>query len=134
MRADYRYSCCRPGQPHEIKNCQKCFIALLASLCWSTLSSVPQHTQRKVGEGKIHVVIGHGAEQVKAALGHYDLNWVVQEEQLGTGPCGFSRLCRAARVLMLCWYSMVMFPLIHSSSLQSLLAASNGERLGLLDY
>ncbi len=33
----------------------------------------------------IHVVVGHGAEQVREALSHIKLNWVVQEEQLGTG-------------------------------------------------
>ncbi|WP_066015275.1 bifunctional UDP-N-acetylglucosamine diphosphorylase/glucosamine-1-phosphate N-acetyltransferase GlmU [Endozoicomonas atrinae] len=90
-----------------------------------------QHTQRKVGEGKIHVVIGHGAEQVKAALGHYDLNWVVQEEQLGTGHAVQQALpgCKGADVVLVLYGDV---PLIHSSSLQSLLAASNGERLGLL--
>ena len=33
----------------------------------------------------IHVVVGHGAEQVKEALADYPLNWVLQAEQLGTG-------------------------------------------------
>ena len=33
----------------------------------------------------VHVVVGHGSEQVREALAHLDLNWVVQEEQLGTG-------------------------------------------------
>ena len=33
----------------------------------------------------IHVVIGHGSEQVQDALAHYDINWVIQEEQAGTG-------------------------------------------------
>ncbi len=33
----------------------------------------------------IHVVVGHGAKQVEAALAAYPLNWVVQEDQLGTG-------------------------------------------------
>ena len=33
----------------------------------------------------IHVVIGHGSEQVQDALAHYDINWVVQERQAGTG-------------------------------------------------
>ena len=33
----------------------------------------------------IHVVIGHGAELVKAQLSAYELNWIVQEQQLGTG-------------------------------------------------
>lgn len=90
-----------------------------------------QHTQRKVGDGKIHVVIGHGAEQVKAELGHYDLNWVVQEEQLGTGHAVQQALpgCQGADVVLVLYGDV---PLIHSSSLQSLLAASNGERLGLL--
>lgn len=90
-----------------------------------------QHTQRKVGNGKIHVVIGHGAEQVKTELGHYDLNWVVQEEQLGTGHAVQQALpgCQGADVVLVLYGDV---PLIHSSSLQSLLAASNGERLGLL--
>ncbi|USE36136.1 bifunctional UDP-N-acetylglucosamine diphosphorylase/glucosamine-1-phosphate N-acetyltransferase GlmU [Endozoicomonas sp. SCSIO W0465] len=90
-----------------------------------------QHTQKKVGNGKIHVVIGHGAEQVKNALGHYDLNWVVQEEQLGTGHAVQQALpgCKGADVVLVLYGDV---PLIHSSSLQSLLAGSNGERLGLL--
>jgi len=33
----------------------------------------------------VHVVVGHGAQQVQAALGAYSLNWVEQTEQLGTG-------------------------------------------------
>ena len=33
----------------------------------------------------IHVVVGHGAEQVQAALADYPIRWVLQREQLGTG-------------------------------------------------
>jgi len=33
----------------------------------------------------IHVVIGHGAEQVEGAFSQYALNWVEQKEQKGTG-------------------------------------------------
>jgi bifunctional UDP-N-acetylglucosamine pyrophosphorylase/glucosamine-1-phosphate N-acetyltransferase len=33
----------------------------------------------------IHVVIGHGGELVEQALSAYELNWVSQEQQLGTG-------------------------------------------------
>jgi len=33
----------------------------------------------------IHVVIGHGSEQVQQALAQYKINWVVQAQQLGTG-------------------------------------------------
>ena len=90
-----------------------------------------QHTQVKAGEGKIHVVIGHGAEQVKTALGHYDLSWVEQNEQLGTGHAVKQALpgCQGADVVLVLYGDV---PMIHPSSLQSLLAASNGERLGLL--
>ena len=33
----------------------------------------------------VHVVVGHGAEEVQATLSHHPLNWVIQHEQLGTG-------------------------------------------------
>lgn len=33
----------------------------------------------------VHVVYGHGGEQVMAAHKHLKVNWVLQEEQLGTG-------------------------------------------------
>ena len=33
----------------------------------------------------IHVVVGHGAQQVQEAMGAFELNWVQQTEQLGTG-------------------------------------------------
>jgi len=33
----------------------------------------------------IHVVVGHGSEQVRQALAQYNIHWVVQAQQLGTG-------------------------------------------------
>ena len=42
-------------------------------------------TARALQGTDIHVVIGHGAEQVKAALPDSDIQWVLQAEQLGTG-------------------------------------------------
>jgi len=42
-------------------------------------------TARQLDPAAIHVVVGHGADQVRAALARYPLNWVVQEQQLGTG-------------------------------------------------
>jgi len=33
----------------------------------------------------VHAVIGHGAEQVQQQLAGYNVNWVTQHEQLGTG-------------------------------------------------
>lgn len=90
-----------------------------------------RQTQKVIGQGLIHVVIGHGADKVKAALGHYDLNWVEQKEQLGTGHAVQQAIpgCKGADVVLVLYGDV---PLINPSSLQSLLAASNGERLGLL--
>ena len=42
-------------------------------------------TAQALAPRAIHVVIGHGSEQVEAALSGYKLNWVLQEQQLGTG-------------------------------------------------
>ena len=33
----------------------------------------------------IHVVVGHGAEQVQQALADNDSHWAIQQQQLGTG-------------------------------------------------
>ncbi len=90
-----------------------------------------QKTQEVIGKGKIHVVIGHGADQVKKALGHYELNWVEQTEQLGTGHAVQQAVpdCKGADVVLVLYGDV---PLIKAPTLQSLLAASNGERLGLL--
>ena len=90
-----------------------------------------RQTQKVIGKGEIHVVIGHGADKVKDALGHYDLNWVEQTEQLGTGHAVQQAVpgCKDADVVLVLYGDV---PLIHASTLQSLLAASNGERLGLL--
>ena len=42
-------------------------------------------TARELKAARIHVVIGHGAEQVRSELDADDVRWVIQEEQLGTG-------------------------------------------------
>jgi bifunctional UDP-N-acetylglucosamine pyrophosphorylase/glucosamine-1-phosphate N-acetyltransferase len=42
-------------------------------------------TARTLQATDIHVVIGHGAEQVRAVLPDTDIHWVLQEQQLGTG-------------------------------------------------
>ena len=40
---------------------------------------------KKLTDTRIHLVIGHGADQVKEALAHETINFVYQSEQLGTG-------------------------------------------------
>ena len=71
----------------------------------------------------IHVVHGHGGDQVRAALaGQPDLQWAEQAQQLGTGHAveqAMPRVPDEARVLVL--YGDV--PLITAASLQRLLDA-----------
>ncbi len=42
-------------------------------------------TARELGAARIHVVYGHGGEQVREAIGGKEISWVEQAEQLGTG-------------------------------------------------
>ena len=42
-------------------------------------------TARSLNPDAVHVVIGHGKEQVLQQLAHVDADWVEQTEQLGTG-------------------------------------------------
>lgn len=42
-------------------------------------------TAQAMGSHDIHVVYGHGGERVKKVLAHLDVNWVLQDQQLGTG-------------------------------------------------
>lgn len=41
-------------------------------------------TAQGLGPKALHVVVGHGSEQVQEALAQYDINWVEQVQQLGT--------------------------------------------------
>ncbi len=42
-------------------------------------------TARRLHPARIHVVVGHGADAVRAAIPEADLNWVEQAQRLGTG-------------------------------------------------
>jgi bifunctional UDP-N-acetylglucosamine pyrophosphorylase/glucosamine-1-phosphate N-acetyltransferase len=42
-------------------------------------------TAQGLNPAAIHVVVGHGSDLVQKALCNYDLKWVIQQEQLGTG-------------------------------------------------
>lgn len=42
-------------------------------------------TAFKLNPERVHVIIGHGGEQIKQHSQEYNVNWVKQEEQLGTG-------------------------------------------------
>ncbi len=79
----------------------------------------------------IHVVYGHGGEQVKNALAHYNINWVLQGEQLGTGHAvdqAAPSIADDQTVLIL--YGDV--PLIQKTTLMDLINAASSNALGLL--
>lgn len=87
-------------------------------------------TAETLGADGIHVVIGHGAEAVKAATTHH-VQWALQAEQLGTGHAVAQALPLIpdnARVLVL--YGDV--PMISMSTLERLLAGLDAKSLALL--
>ena len=79
---------------------------------------------------RIHVVIGHGAEAVRERLAGDDLNFVLQERQLGTGHALAQALpfIQAEQVLVL--YGDV--PLIEAPTLERLLGQAVAGQLALL--
>lgn len=58
---------------------------VLHPLCGKPLLLHALATARELKPGRIAVVIGHGAEQVRRTCSAGDLHWVIQQEQLGTG-------------------------------------------------
>lgn len=82
-------------------------------------------TARALQPSAIHVVIGHGADAVRDALSSEQLDWVVQEEQLGTGHAVLQAMPRVdpgSTVLVL--YGDV--PLISASTLSALVEKVRG--------
>lgn len=80
-------------------------------------------TARALAPRKTIVVHGHGAEQVRAAFAGYDVEWVLQAEQLGTGDAvrqALPRLAGDGEVLIL--YGDV--PLVRPASLERLADAA----------
>lgn len=87
-------------------------------------------TARQLSPQGIHVVIGHGADEVRERLAVDDLNFVLQSEQLGTGHAVAQALpaLSAERVLIL--YGDV--PLIEVETLRRLLEKVGPEQIALL--
>jgi len=88
------------------------------------------HSARKLSPQRIHVVIGHGADVVQERLAADDLNFVMQEKQLGTGHAVAQALPELTADTVLILYGDV--PLIEVETLQRLLTKVNPEQLGLL--
>ncbi|MGB2115113.1 MAG: NTP transferase domain-containing protein, partial [Marinobacter adhaerens] len=88
-------------------------------------------TAKQLGAEKIHTVIGHGADQVRASLHDDSVNWVLQTEQLGTGHAvaqALPDLPDNARVLIL--YGDV--PLTRKDTLEAMVSDLDDSNLALL--
>ncbi|RRV09049.1 UDP-N-acetylglucosamine diphosphorylase/glucosamine-1-phosphate N-acetyltransferase [Pseudomonas sp. v388] len=88
------------------------------------------HSARQLSPIGIHVVIGHGADAVRERLGAQDLNFVMQDKQLGTGHAVAQALPELTADTVLILYGDV--PLIEVETLNRLLALVTPEQLGLL--
>jgi bifunctional UDP-N-acetylglucosamine pyrophosphorylase/glucosamine-1-phosphate N-acetyltransferase len=88
-------------------------------------------TARALEPAAIHVVHGHGAEQVRAAFPDPDLQWWLQSEQLGTGHALMQAMPGVPDGhLVLVLYGDV--PLIRAETLRALVALAGPAALALL--
>ena len=85
---------------------------------------------RQLDPQRIHVVIGHGAEAVRERLAADDLNFVLQDQQLGTGHAVAQAVPFIKSDTVLILYGDV--PLIEVETLQRLLKLAAPQQLGLL--
>ena len=89
------------------------------------------HTALQLNADSLHVVYGHGGELVTQQLSQYEVNWVLQDQQLGTGHAveqAMPSIPDNDSVLIL--YGDV--PLIKQETLSQLITASEQGALGLL--
>jgi bifunctional UDP-N-acetylglucosamine pyrophosphorylase / glucosamine-1-phosphate N-acetyltransferase len=88
-------------------------------------------TARQLAPEAIHVIYGHGAEQVREALKSEAVSWVLQESQLGTGHAvlqAIPGIPDAHTVLVLCGD----VPLIRRDTLERLLKLADSKTLAVL--
>lgn len=88
-------------------------------------------TALRLQADRIHLVIGHGADQVRSTLKGDHLQWAVQEQQLGTGHAvaqALPNIPDGGTVLIL--YGDV--PLTRDTTLQELLAVAEAGNLGVI--
>ena len=88
-------------------------------------------TVKKLGATNIHVVYGHGREQLQNKLSHNHLSWCLQDQQLGTGHAvqqAAPHIHDNEDVLILVGDA----PLIKESTLKQLIAVKKDADLALL--
>ena len=88
-------------------------------------------TAKGVGAENIHLIYGHGGDQIKATISEPQLNWVEQTEQLGTGHAmqiAMPHFKEDEKILMV--YGDV--PLLAQQTLQKLISVQPQGGIGLL--
>jgi bifunctional UDP-N-acetylglucosamine pyrophosphorylase/glucosamine-1-phosphate N-acetyltransferase len=104
---------------------------VLHPLAGRPLLSHVLRTARALQPSRLVVVVGHGAEQVQAAVGAPDVQFAVQAEQLGTGHA----VRQALPLLDPAQPTLVLYgdvPLTRVSTLERLVAAARDGRYGIL--
>ena len=104
---------------------------VLHVLAGRTLLEFVVDAARDAGAEALHVVYGHGGERVPETLAHLGVNWILQEQQLGTGHAvqqAMPAISDDAVVLVL--YGDV--PLVDPETLRAVVARAGEESLGLV--
>ncbi len=104
---------------------------VLHQLAGKSLLEHVYHTAMDIPHREIHIVYGHGGEQVPDEMQHLQANWVEQKEQLGTAHAveqALPAIPDVDEVLIL--YGDV--PLITAQSLQALIAAASESGFALM--
>ncbi|MCE9662106.1 bifunctional UDP-N-acetylglucosamine diphosphorylase/glucosamine-1-phosphate N-acetyltransferase GlmU [Halomonas sp. M5N1S17] len=87
-------------------------------------------TAQRLEADRMHVVVGHGADRVRQALGEYPVRFALQAEQKGTGHAVAQALDGLGKGKVLVLYGDV--PLIRHETLSVLLDQVTESRMGLL--
>ncbi len=86
---------------------------------------------RSINAAAIHVVIGHGGQMIREAISATDIQWVTQEQQLGTGHAVAQVIDEIGEdSIVLVVYGDV--PLVATETLSALAMAANDDTLALL--
>jgi len=103
---------------------------VLHTLAGKPMVSHVLETAQALNPSRTHVVIGHGADQLRAALEGTDVHFALQAEQKGTGHAVAQTLEQLGQGKVLVLYGDV--PLIRRETLAALLANVDEQHLGLL--
>ncbi len=104
---------------------------VLHPLAGQPLLSYVIDTVRTLSPTRLVVVVGHGADKVRKTVGAPDVQFAVQDKQLGTGHA----VQQAVPLLDLSVPTLVLYgdvPLTRASTLKRLLDAAGAERYGML--